>query len=124
MAKLIHKGKVVLTEMKYLTSMWEISKGLMFASKKKCEKGVCMVMPTQKDVRFGSTVTMWFCFHRLEILFVNSNFEVVDKAILRPFKNSYTPIKECIYVIECFPGKLNKIKIGDKIKIVKLSTDT
>lgn len=119
MAKLIHKKKVILNEMKYLTSMLSISKGLMLSSKKKCKNGVCLVMPTDKDVKFGASVTMMFCLYSLEIIFVNSKFKVVDKVILKPWKITYVPKSECRYVIESYPGNLKEIKIGDTIKIEK-----
>ena len=117
MAKLIHKNKIILKDMDYLTSVWKISKGLMFSSKKKCKKGVCLVMPSLKDAKFGSAVTMYFCFYKLEILFVNTKYKVVDKVTLMPFKSTYVPREACKYVIESYPGTFSDIKIGDKVKI-------
>ncbi len=117
MSKLIHKDKVVLPNMKYATGLLEISRGLMFAGKKRVKRGVVLVMPSDKDVKFGSSVTMFFCFYPLEILFVNSKYEVVDKKILRPWVPNYTPKEASKYIIESEVGSLKNIKIGDKIKI-------
>lgn len=119
MSKLIHKKIEVLSEMKYMTSVWAISKGLMMSSKKKCKKGVCLVMPSTKDVRYGSAVTMWFCLHSLDIIFVNMKYKVVDKVTLRPWKSTYVPKEAGKYVIEAYPGILKNIKVGDTVKIVK-----
>ena len=116
-AKLIHKNKIILNEMKYATGNYEISRGLMFARMKKIKKGICLVMPAKKDVKFGASVTMLFCFHPMEILFVNTNLEVVDKRILKPWLPSYTPKAACKYVFESKIGTFKKLKLGDKIKI-------
>jgi len=117
MSKLIHKKKVVLPTMKYLTSIWSIGFGLMFASKNKIKKGVCLVMPIGKNSRFSCGVTMHFVFNPLEILFVNSEFVVVDKVILKPWKSVYIPKKPCKYVLESNVGSFKNIKIKDKVKI-------
>ena len=115
--KLKHNGKIILDKMKYATSTFEISKGLMFKGKKEVEKGMCLVMPAKSDVKFGSSVTMLFCFSDMQILFVNSNFEVVDKKTLKTWTPSYTPKKPCKYIIESIPHKFDEIKIVDKIEI-------
>ncbi|MFW6285823.1 MAG: DUF192 domain-containing protein [Nanoarchaeota archaeon] len=117
MAKLIHKKKIILNDMKYAKNIFSISRGLMFASKKKIEKGMCLVLPLRRDKKFSSSVTMLFVFYPLEILFVNGNYKVVDKIILKPFKFSYIPKQHCKYIIESKPNTFNNIKIGDKIDI-------
>ncbi len=101
----------------YATSMLQISKGLMFAGKKKIKKGICLVMPGKVDVKFGASVTMMFCFHKMQMIFIKSNLEVVDKVTLRPWKITYTPKDKCCYVIESLPKTFDNIKIGDKIEI-------
>ncbi len=119
MAKLIHKKKIILKNMKYATRISEISRGLMFASKKRVKSGICLVILSKKDVRFGSSVTMLFCFSSLEIIFVNSKFIVVDKVILKPWRFNYTPKIPSKYIIESSIGTFKNIKIKDTIKIEK-----
>ena len=116
--KLKHNKKIILDEMKYATSTLEISKGLMFKGKKEVKKGMCLVIPSNKDIKFGSSVTMFFCFSDMQILFINSNFEVVDKKTLKIWTLSYTPKKACKYIIESIPHRFDDIKIGDKIEII------
>lgn len=114
--KLIHNNKIILPEMKWATSTLAISKGLMFRFKKTVDKGMCLVLPSKKDVKFSASVTMFFCFVDMQILFINSKFEVVDKKILKTWKVSYTPKKPCKYIVESIVGKFDNIKLGDKIK--------
>jgi uncharacterized protein len=118
-AKLLFKGRVVLDEMKYATNIFSISLGLMFASKKRIDRGMCLVMPLRRDGRFSGSVTMLFVFRSMDILFVNSDFEVVDKKMLRPFVFSYTPKKACRFVIESSKGKFDRIKVGDRLVLIQ-----
>lgn len=119
MAKLYHNDILILDNMKWATSAFELANGLMFSSKKRVAKGMCLVMPTKEDVKFGASVTMFFCFYGLDIIFVNTKFEVVDKKTLKPWVANYTPKQPCKYVIESTIGKFENIKIGDKVKIEK-----
>lgn len=119
MTKLIHKKNIILKDMIWAKGTFRIARGLMFAGKKKIKQGICLVMPTSKDVKFGASVTMWFCFYPMEILFINSKFEVVDKVILKPWVSNYTPKNQCMYVVEGWVGDFSGIKIGDKISFEK-----
>lgn len=119
MAKLIHKNKTILKNMIYATSILDISKGLMFASKKKVHNGMCLVFPSNKNRKIQCSITMLFCFSPYEILFIDKDFKIVDKQILPPFKLSYIPKKPCRYVIESTPNRFKNIKIGDTIGIKK-----
>lgn len=119
MSKLIHKNKTILNQMKYASSPLSLAKGLMFATKNKIKKGICLALPGKEDQKTNATITMLFVFHPLEIIFINTKMQVVDKTILNPWKISYIPKKPCKYVIETTPGTLKNIKIGDQIKIEK-----
>ena len=115
--KLIHNNKIILNEMRYSTNIFDISKGLMFKGRKTVEKGLCMVLPSSKDVKFGASITMLFCFVDMQIIFINSEFKVVDKKNLKTWTSNYTPKKPCKYIIESTIGKFDKIKIGDLVSI-------
>jgi len=121
MAKLIHKNKTILSDVKVMTNIWRISLGLMFARKKTVDRGACLVMPTKQDVKYGSAVTMFFCFFKYDVLFVNSDFKVVDRKVLKPWTMSYVPKKPSKYIFESTSGKFANIKIGDEIKLVNKS---
>ena len=78
---------------------------------------MCLVIPTRKNLKLSSSITMLFCFMPYEILFLNTDYEVVDKVVLKPFRLSYIPKKPCKYVIESVVGTFDKIKIGDSVRI-------
>ena len=118
MAKLYHNKKCILKEMSIAKNTIQISFGLMFASKKRIHKGLCLVMPGDYDLKYGSAITTWFCFSTLEIIFVNKALEVVDKAQVRPWKMTYIPKSPCKYVIESTPNRFKNIKVGDHVEII------
>ena len=121
MAKLIHNNKTILKNMRVAKNNFSIAKGLMFSTKKKIDKGLCMILPLDEDVKFGAAVTMWFCFSSMNILFINSEYKVVDNIELKPWKLSYIPKDKCLYVIESTPNKFKNIKIGDSVEIKNLN---
>ena len=104
--------------MKYVTNIFGLIKGLMFASEEKIKQGVCLVTLGKGDKKFGVSIHMFFCFHSYEVLFINSNFEVVDKQILKPWSLSYTPKKPVKYIVESWKGTFKGINIRDKVKII------
>ncbi len=118
-AKLIYQNKIILENMKYASSFLSRAKGLMLASKKKVKNGICIALPVKTDTRFKASVTMLFCFYPLEILFVNSAFQIVEKTILRPWKFNYTPANACNYIIEAEVGTFANLEIGHYIKILR-----
>lgn len=116
MGKLIHKNKVVLDNMKVASSIFELGFGLMFASKKKIDKGILLKL-SPIDSRYKCATTMFFVFSKLEIIYVNSKNIVVDKVVLNPFKSTYIPKKPAISIIESSVGKFRNIKVGDTVEI-------
>ena len=119
MAKLIHQNNIILENMKYAVSFLSRAKGLMFAPKKKIKKGICLTLPGKQDTRFKASVTMLFCFYPLEIIFVNSACQIVEKTVLHTWKINYTPAKACKYVIEAEVGSFAELAPGHHIEILK-----
>lgn len=61
-------------------------------------------------------VDMFFVKFPLDVLWLDKNMKVVDKATLRPcmFK---IPKRKAMYIVEMEQGKCKDLKIGDKVKI-------
>ena len=115
--KLVCNSKILLKDVKILKSPIQLGLGLMFASKKRAKRGVCLTLP-KRDVRYNASVTMFFCFYSYDILFVNSKMRVVDKVTLPPWKFHYTPKKNCSYIIESLKGTFKDVQIKDKVVIM------
>ena len=115
MKKLIYKKKTILKNFVVANSIFKIARGLMFASKKKCKQGICFVF--KKNLRVNSSITTFFCFHSLDIIFLDENFLVVDKITLKPFILNYTPKKSCRFVFETLSDGFSCVEIGKKLEV-------
>jgi uncharacterized membrane protein (UPF0127 family) len=109
--------KLVLSNMNVAKNHFQKSFGLMLSKKTRCKKGMLFEFLEGKEVRFGASITMFLCFHSLDIIFINRKNIIVDKTTLRPFKWCYTPKKKCLFVVETLKGGFSNLKIGDKVEI-------
>ena len=116
--KLYHKNKLVLENIIATKTTFQKATGLMLKSKRASKNGMFFNFLKDKEVRYGASITMMFCFFPLDIIFIDKKFRVVDKKTMYPFQITYTPKKKCLYVIEAYKGTFRDIKISDKITIV------
>ncbi len=107
-----YKGNVILNACQIKSDLFSLAFGLMFASKNKIAKGLCLALP--KETKFNS-VTTFFCFSTLDIIFLDKNKIVVDKVSLKPFTLSYFPKGACKYIIEAPINTFRKIQLGEGI---------
>ena len=88
-------------------------KGLMFEKKENFD--YALIFELTRESKIGSSVHMMFVFFPIEIVFLNSQKIVIDKATLKPWKLNYTPKKSAKYFIELPLKKSKTISLGDKI---------
>jgi len=99
--------------MKLAENVIEKAIGLMFAPESKIKRGMCFV--NKKEVRTG--ITTVFCTLPLEIIFVNNNNVVVDKARLQPWILNYKPKKPYKYAVESVENTFKQLSVGAKVQI-------
>ena len=87
--------------------------GLRFSSPLKDE---AVVFVNKKESMINSVVDMFFVGFPLDILWLDKNMKVVDKAVMKPFQIK-KPKEKAMYIVELKKGKANNLNIGDKIKI-------
>jgi len=95
---------------KFLTSPFSQAIGLMF------QKPKPVLMDFKKERRTLG-VHMFFCFWKLDIIFLNSKKTVVEMRTLKPFQIMESE-KAAHYLLELPAGNIKKykIKVGTKIK--------
>ncbi len=93
------------------TSTWKKGTGLMFRFPKGC---FAYIFPFKKPQRL--TITMWFVFYSIDILFLDEDNLVVQTTSLRPFSNYVLPMKAIIFIELPF-GTIQKhdVSVGQKI---------
>ena len=89
----------------YATSLWELSKGLMFTQK----SNLLMQFPSNKIISLHNC----FVFYPLHLVFFSEDLTVQEIGYMKPF-HFYTSKSTHKYCLEL--GKVGKVpKIGDKI---------
>lgn len=78
-----------------------------------------LVLVEKKDSRISTAIHMLFVSFDLGVIWVNDAGTVVDKALAKPWRLSYTPQSAARYVIELHPSLLEKVNIGDHIKFIE-----
>lgn len=87
-----------------------------FTFRRQIPAGGGLVLVERNDSRLTTAIHMLFVFFDLGVIWVNSAGEIVDTALAKPWRPSYTPQAPAQYVIEGPPSILTMVKIGDHIQ--------
>jgi uncharacterized membrane protein (UPF0127 family) len=104
--------KILMRNVRFAKTTLERTKGLMFEEHKNFNYALIFEFPRESQI--GTSLHMLFVFFPIDVLFLNKEKIVVDKATLYPFTPNYTPKKAAKYVIEMPKGKTKGVKIGQK----------
>ncbi len=91
-------------------------KGLMFERQENFDYALIFGLPV--ETRLGASVHMMFVFFPIDIVFLDAQKKVVDKATLRPWMLNYTPQTAAKYFVEMPLGTGAGTKIGDRVEWV------
>jgi len=106
--------KILMKNVRFARNTLERTKGLMFEDKKKFNYALVFEFPRESQI--GTSLHMLFVFFPIDVLFLNKEQKVVDKATLNPFIPNYTPKKAAKYVIEMPMGKAKGVKLGQRVE--------
>ncbi len=110
----LKKDKVtIIKKIKLANTYFKRFIGLMFENKKKFNYALIFSFP--KESRISCSLHMLFVFFPIDVIFLNSKKEVVDKVTLKPWTINYTPKKAAKFVIEAPVNTFKKINLGNKI---------
>ena len=112
---LVNSPKTVLMEnVRLAQNVFSRFLGLMFEKAENFDYALVFTLP--REGRIGASVHMMFVFFPIDIVFLDSQKKVVDKAALHPWMLNYTPKKAAKYFIELPQGKARKISVGNSLK--------
>jgi uncharacterized membrane protein (UPF0127 family) len=60
-----------------------------------------------------ASIHMLFVFFPIAVLWLNSDHQVVDTVLARPFRPHYAPSRPARYFVEGSPELLGKVAVGD-----------
>jgi uncharacterized protein len=110
MIKNITTKKVLVKDFEICKTPFQKFRGLMF------RKPTNLVFIFNRLMKVS--LHMWFVFYRINVIFLDDKFKVVDlKKNFLPW-TFYTSKKKCKYIIE-IPSKVN-VSIGDCLKLENL----
>lgn len=117
--EIINKNIVIADKVKYYKNFVCKAKGLMFS--RPLKRGQALILEANNEGILDTTIHMLFVFFSIDVIWLNSNKEVVDiKRDVKSFSPWITPNKAAKYIIELPKNASKHIKIGDKIDIKEI----
>ena len=86
----------------------------MFRSKLEHEEGLLLV--EARDSRLDTSIHMLFVFMDLAVIWINSDYCVVDSVLARAWHPAYSPHQPARYILEIHPNRLDEFMIGDRVE--------
>jgi uncharacterized membrane protein (UPF0127 family) len=91
-------------------------RGLMFRSNLPHNESLLLV--EARDSRLDTSIHMLFVFMDLAVIWINSEYTVVDLILARAWHPAYAPHKPARYILEIHPSRINEFKIGDQVEFL------
>ncbi len=88
-------------------------KGYMFERTIREHEGI--LLSYKKESRLDSSIHMLFMNFDLAIIWLNQEFQVVDKTLALRWRPYYAPAIPAAHVLEIHPNHLNDFSIGDQL---------
>jgi uncharacterized membrane protein (UPF0127 family) len=98
---------------KYCQSFFCQLRGLMFRKRIPEDQGLLLVQ--RSDSKVNSSIHMMFMWMDLAVIWINSEFTVVDRVLARRWKLVYFPKSAAKYVLETGISHINDFSIGDQV---------
>ncbi|SRR5581483_1073668 len=89
-------------------------RGLMFRSRLARDEGLLLTIG--HDSRADSSIHMFFVPFDLAVFWINSDMEVVDKALAKSWRPAYFPARAARYTLEIHPDHMNDYEVGHKVE--------
>jgi uncharacterized membrane protein (UPF0127 family) len=104
---------------KYCRSFFCQFRGLMFTKSLPDHHGLLLAQGS--DSRVNASIHMMFMWIDLAVIWVNSEFQVVDRVHARRWKIAYLPQKPARYVLEANVAILKDFNIGDQLSFTEIT---
>ncbi|HTX80202.1 MAG TPA: DUF192 domain-containing protein [Longilinea sp.] len=100
---------------KYCDTFFSNFKGLMFQKSIAEFEGILLV--NGHESRIETSIHMFFMNFSIAVIWLDSNFKVVDTCLAKPWRPYYSPSMPARYVLEAHPNRLNDFKVGDEVTV-------
>ena len=106
-------GETLASQITFCDTFWLKFKGLMFRRSLDPDQAYVFVCPRESIAE--TTIHMFFVFFPIAVLWLDARKRVVDAVVARPFRPYYAPRQAAAYFVECVPGVLERVNVGDKL---------
>ncbi len=89
-------------------------RGLMFRPDLDRDSGLLLQMP--RESRLDSSIHMFFVPFTIAAVWVNSELQVVDRVLAKPWHPAYVPARSARYVMEIHPDRLDQYQVGHRVQ--------
>jgi uncharacterized protein len=96
-------------------TFWSRFRGLMLAPPLELYGGI--LIDEKTDSRVNTSIHMFFMRFDIAVIWINSNYTVVDSTIARRWAPYYAPARPARYILETHPGRIYDFKPGDRVKL-------
>lgn len=103
-----------LPRIKYCDTFLLQLRGFTFHPRLALDEGLLLV--GTRDSRLDSSIHMLFVAFDLNVIWINSNMQVVDKVIAKSWRPAYFSKQPARYVLEIHPERWNDYEIGDTVQ--------
>ena len=108
------QNKQLLRRARRCTSFLCRLRGLTFRRSLDDNEGLLLV--GKRESRADTAIHMFFVFFPIAAIWLDSNGQVVDAQLARPFRPLYVPRSPARDVLEGSPALLEKVKVGDTLR--------
>jgi hypothetical protein len=98
---------------KYCQSFFCQFRGLMF--KKNLPDGQGLLLVQSTDSKINASIHMMFMWIDLAVIWINSDYIIVDRIFAKRWKMGYFPKSPAKYVLETGVSHINDFNIGDVV---------
>ena len=95
-------------------TFWSRFRGLMFHPPFGQQGGILLV--GKRDSRSDSAIHMFFMRMDLAVIWIDSEYRVVDVQLARRWRPVYTPAAPARYILEVAPTWLDGFQVGDQLR--------
>ncbi|HEX2696619.1 MAG TPA: DUF192 domain-containing protein [Anaerolineales bacterium] len=89
-------------------------RGLMFRSSLARDEGLLLTI--RRDSRADSSIHMFFVPFDLAVFWINTQLQVVDKVLAKPWRPAYFPAEAARYTLEIHPDHFSDYEIGHRVE--------
>ena len=113
--KILHPGSISnVIVAKYCDNFSSQFMGLMFKNAIHDFEGLLLVQA--RDSRINSAIHMLFMKFDIAVIWINSEYTVVDKTLAKPWKLAIFPTYPARFTLECHPDRLREFHVGEKLE--------